>query len=141
MKSFSATASIATLAALAAAPAAALEPPKELTGTIEHKFGTIAGRERHYIVYVPRNLRPNPPLLFAFHGGGGDGPIMREGTRFEFDTLADAQGFIVIYPYGIGQSWTTCRKGAGNKATQMRVDDLAFIEAMIAYEGQERHAG
>jgi polyhydroxybutyrate depolymerase len=140
MRSFLAIVSIASLAAFAGSPAFALDPPKSLTGTVEYKAGMIAGQERHYIIYVPKILQPNPPILIAFHGGGGDGPIMREGTGFEFDALADEHGFVVIYPYGVGQSWTTCRKGAFNKATEMRANDIAFVEAMIAYEVEVRHA-
>ncbi len=140
MKPFSATLPIASFAALTLDSGIALEPPKPLTGTVEYKSGVIGGQERHYIIYVPRNLQPKPPILFAFHGGGGDGPIMREGTGFEFDMLADANGFIVIYPYGIGQSWTTCRKGTVNKATQSRADDVTFVESMIAHEVEVRNA-
>ena len=140
MKPFSATLLIASFAALTLDSGIALEPPKPLTGTVEYKSGVVGGQERHYIIYVPRNLQPKPPILFAFHGGGGDGPIMREGTGFEFDMLADANGFIVIYPYGIGQSWTTCRKGTVNKATQSRADDVTFVESMIAHEVEVRNA-
>ena len=140
MKSFRASLILASFAALTGSFAFALEPPKPLSGTIDHKFGTIAGQERHFMIYVPKNLQPKPPILIAFHGGGGDGPIMREGTGFEFDAFADANGFLVIYPYGIGQGWVSCRKGTDNKATRMRVDDIAFVEGMIAYEAQERNA-
>lgn len=108
--------------------------PPALKGTISLNAGTIGGRERQYAVYVPPNLMPGAPLVIVLHGGGGDGPYMRMSTGFEFDMLADANGFVVAYPNGIGQAWNTCRKRVNNTAKRERIDDVAFIEAIIAHE-------
>jgi polyhydroxybutyrate depolymerase len=113
---------------------AAPSPEAKLTGSISLKAGNIGGRERRYAIYVPRDLQPRSPLLIVLHGGGGDGPLVRQGTGFEFDMLADANSFVVIYPDGIGQGWNTCRKGTDNDATRRRIDDVGFIEAIIAHE-------
>ena len=101
------------------------------TGTFMNNIGTIAGRERVFITYVPKSLKPGAPLLIVFHGGGGDGPMARLGYGGVFDQLADRDGFVVIYPYGVGRSWNTCRKAQSNVARRWEVDDLAFVEAMI----------
>jgi len=51
--------------------------------------------QRTYILYAPRNVKPGAPLLFVFHGSGGDGESMRDVTSYEFDMLADKNGFLV----------------------------------------------
>jgi polyhydroxybutyrate depolymerase len=113
---------------------AAAQPWPETTGSFTRNTGVIGGRERSYILYEPRDLKPGAPLLFVFHGGGGDGGAAREGTGHEFDLLADRYGFVVIYPDGIGRSWTGCRRVQNNVASRRGIDDVAFIQAMIAQE-------
>lgn len=108
-----------------------------LTGSANHELGTIGGRERHFILYVPKNLPPHPALVFVFHGAGGDGKNMRLATGYEFDRLADENGFLAAYPYGIGQSWNACRARSSNRATREKIDDVAFVDAMIAHEVAE----
>src|SRR5689334_14573582 len=118
-----------TLNMAVAAPA----PEANLKGSISLKAGIIGGRERRYAIYVPKDLQPKSPLLIVLHGGGGDGPFVRQATGFEFDMLADAEGFVVVYPDGIDRGWTACRKSTENTNRQ-RIDDVAFIEAIIAHE-------
>jgi len=101
------------------------------TGRFMSNVGEIGGRDRVFLTYVPQNLKPNAPLLIMFHGGGGDGPMARLGTGGVYDHLADRDGFVVIYPYGIGSSWNTCRKAQSNVARRWDVDDIGFVEAMI----------
>ncbi len=126
---------LAAVALLALAiPAVAAGTMPDLKGTISVNAGKIGGRERRYLVYVPPNLMPGAPLLIVLHGGGGDGPTIRQGTGFEFDMLADANGFVVVYPDGIGQGWNTCRKRVDSTARREHIDDVGFIEAIIAYE-------
>src|SRR5579872_2189199 len=101
--------------ALTAAPlAGAAAAPPTLKGTISLNAGTVGGHQRRYAVYVPADLMPGAPLVIVMHGGGGDGPYMRMSTGFEFDMLADANGFVVAYPDGIDRGWNTCRKRVNN---------------------------
>jgi len=104
------------------------------TGNITRNIGTIDGRERTFVTYSPRDLKPNSPLLIMFHGGGGDGPTARIGTGGEFDALADRDGFVVVYPDGIARSWNTCRTAQQNVARRWQIDDSRFVEAIIAHE-------
>src|SRR6267378_1013991 len=90
--------------------------------------------QRTYVLYTPRNVKPGAPLLFVFHGSGGDGESMRDVTGYEFDMLADKDGFVVIYPDGYQTTWNDCRKGSPQPARVMNIDDESFIEAMIAKE-------
>jgi polyhydroxybutyrate depolymerase len=122
---------------LALGVARAWADPPDLTGTVQHELGTIGAIQRHFILYTPKHLPPHPALVFAFHGAGGDGAFMRLSTGYEFDRLADANGFLVIYPYGIGQSWNACRARSISRATRRNIDDVAFVDAMIAQEVRE----
>jgi polyhydroxybutyrate depolymerase len=114
--------------------AAAMAAPPETTGSLSVNTGMIDGKPRSFVLYIPRELRPGAPLLFMFHGGGGDGPMAREGTGHEFDLLADRNGFIVAYPDGISRSWTGCREVQNRSADRRNVDDVKFVDAIIAQE-------
>src|SRR5262252_8672263 len=121
MRHVSSTAAVLIAALSLAAPAisALARDSTELapyTGTINRNVGTIDGRERTFVTYVPPNLKPGSPLLIMFHGGGGDGPTARIGTGGEFDALADRDGFVVVYPDGIARSWNTCQGAAEYRA-------------------------
>ena len=58
-------------------------------------FGNNPSSLQMYI-YVPNNVRANPPILLALHQCTGSGPGFYSGTAFA--SLADQYGFIVIYP-------------------------------------------
>jgi poly(3-hydroxybutyrate) depolymerase len=87
----------AALALVAAATAATAAPMGEATGFVS----TVGGRERTFIEYVPKTLKPGAPLLFVLHPSGGDAAGMREYSNYEFDELADKHGFLVVYPEGV----------------------------------------
>jgi polyhydroxybutyrate depolymerase len=133
LKPSSLFAAVAALASLSPALSVVAAPP-ETSGSLSRNFGTIDGRTRSFVLYLPRDLRPGAPLLFMFHGGGGDGPMAREGTGHEFDLLADRNGFIVAYPDGIDRSWTGCRQVQNRVADRRNIDDVKFVEAIIAQE-------
>jgi polyhydroxybutyrate depolymerase len=69
-----------------------------------------------------------------FHGGGGDGPMARDGTGHEFDLLADRYGFVVAYPDGVDRSWTGCRKLQNRTSDRRAIDDVGFVDAIIEQE-------
>jgi polyhydroxybutyrate depolymerase len=97
------------------------------TGTVQ-----VGGVERSYLGYIPDRLPSGAPLLLALHGTGGNGAHMRDETGAEFDRLADAQGFAVIYPTGYKNSWDDCRKTDPLPAKQRKIDDIAFFRALVA---------
>src|SRR5215831_5887653 len=129
---------IAAATILGTAPGVATDYPKT-TGTFSRSQGNIGGRERSFFVYEPRDLKPGSPLLFMFHGGGGDGGEAREGTGGEFELLADRYGFVVVYPDGINRSWNGCRKLQNAQRDRRGIDDVTFVDAMIAQEIARHH--
>ena len=97
------------------------------SGTIQ-----VGGNERAYLAYIPDKLPPGAPLVFVLHGTGGNGEHMRAETGAEFDRLADAQGFAVVYPTGYKNSWDDCRKTDPLPAKAQKIDDIGFFRALIA---------
>ncbi|MBT8273184.1 MAG: prolyl oligopeptidase family serine peptidase, partial [Bacteroidia bacterium] len=70
------------------------------------------------------------PLLFHLHGGGGTGKGTPGLTYRRFNTIADREGFIVIYPDAIARNWNDGRT-AHLKPQNKDVDDVGFIAEII----------
>lgn len=122
-------------------------PAREPVDSVTQTLTTPDGQTRSYHLHVPRTLDTTgaAPLLVALHGGFGS------GTQFEassgFDDLADANGFVVVYPDGT----PIRRRGAladartwngGNccgPAVEEQVDDVGFISALIDRVAADHH--
>jgi polyhydroxybutyrate depolymerase len=120
---------IGAAAALVATTAAAA-PMGEATRHV----GTVGGRERTFIEYVPRTLKPGAPLLFVLHPSGGDAAGMRQYSNYEFDELADEHGFLVVYPDGFDNTWNDCRRGSPFSSKQLKIDDAGFVKSLLDLE-------
>jgi polyhydroxybutyrate depolymerase len=111
----------------------AVEPGGEL---VDLAIETADGRNRSAHLYVPASLPDGPvPLLVALHGGTGSGMQFRENSGY--DGLAEANGFLVVYPDGIGgaladDSMRTWNGGACcGRAVREDVDDVAFLRQLV----------
>jgi acetylxylan esterase len=98
-------------------------------------FGSDPSNNLMY-VYVPNNVRPNPPILVALHQCTGTGPGFYSSTAFA--SLADQYGFIVIYPDAnrSGQCWDVSSSQA---LTRNGGSDPVGIMSMVTYA--EQHYG
>ncbi|MCO5974847.1 extracellular catalytic domain type 1 short-chain-length polyhydroxyalkanoate depolymerase [Actinoallomurus soli] len=115
---------------LPAAPEAAAASLTQITS-----FGTNPSNLLMYL-YVPNNVKPNPPILLALHGCQGTGPYLYSST--DFGKLADQYGFIVIYPSTnpSGSCWDV----SSNQAlTRNGGSDPVGLMSMITYT--EQHYG
>ena len=85
---------------------------------------------RRFALRLPR---PRPsggtPLVIVLHGNQPDatGLMMRDWTTF--DEQADAFGFAVAYPDGVGGCWADGR--GVTTADEAGVDDVAFLRALV----------
>src|SRR4030043_256365 len=43
----------------------------------------------------------------------------------------DKEGFIIVYPQGVGRHWNDGRKGANDRAHKENIDDVGFISLLI----------
>lgn len=95
----------------------------------------VDGRTRTYYVHVPPNvLKPAPAVLF-FHGGGGTG--LGSDRQTGFNALSDKEGFIVVWPEGVGRNWNDGREIPESEAHSDKVDDLKFVGVMLDALGRE----
>ena len=83
---------------------------------------------RTYRLYVPSHLGLGPvPLLVAFHGGGGWAQQFEKTSGF--NELAEANGFIVVYPEGVGSgpTQTTTRTWNAYQGLDSSITILTFL--------------
>ena len=61
-----------------------------------------SGQTRDYLLYIPKSYDPSrpTPLVISMHGAGLWGAAQRDISQW--NKLADRQGFIVVYPSGVG---------------------------------------
>lgn len=112
---------------------------------------TVDNKERRYWLYVPASVegKKNVPVVFSLHGRyGNDDPnnqndILKKDGKPIFTSLADKEGFIVVYPQGRDAKSDQDKKdypgdwyyafggGTGWEATGKENADTRFIEALV----------
>lgn len=107
------------------------EPSSECNSTLPSGKTTrsinAGGMNRNYILYVPQSYKGSSrtPLMVDLH------PLMMT-AQYQYNNsgtkqLADREGFIVVYPSGINNSWNF-----GPCCTESRsVDDIGFVRAIV----------
>ena len=85
--------------------------------------GTIvsSGQKREYLLYVPRSYdRAKPtPLVISMHGGALWPAAQMEISRW--NTVADEQGLLVVYPSGAGGGGPTTSIRRASMSTDSRM--------------------
>jgi len=101
------------------------------------------GKRRFFKIHLPYKIdlpssydsKESYPLVFVFHGGGGNGKNIEDTTNFT--QKADEEKFIVVYPYGTGRlkkillTWN-CGFCCGY-ALRKNIDDIGFIRALYEH--------
>ena len=107
---------------------------------------TAGGRERRYLVHVPkgRTREQGLPAVLAFHGGGGSMEYMARDDLYGLISKSDASGFIAVFPNGTGPfrggklaTWNA--GGCCGRAREQNVDDVEFVRAVVADVKQRYH--
>lgn len=98
--------------------------------------GTIIwdGLNRTYMIHIPPSHdKTKPvPLVIALHGGGASGKNMVNLTLGGFNTLADKEDFIVVYPDAVERQWNDGRTGVKYRFHKIeQINDVSFISALI----------
>jgi len=88
----------------------------------------FSGEKREYLLYVPRSYdRAKPtPLVISMHAAGLWGASQRDISRW--NDLADAKGFIVVYPSGVGGKGVRIWRAESGEGLKK---DVGFISALI----------
>lgn len=98
-------------------------------------YGKLTNQEklRTYYMYTPKSYNPKHPisLVLVFHGDNGTGKSIEKVSRF--NNLAEAFGFIAVYPNGLDHQWSF----TGH--VRRKVDDISFVAALIGHIEQIRN--
>ena len=78
----------------------------------------VNGTSRNLLVYAPKNIEKNRPLIIQMHGYNQDAAYQKNAAKWE--PVADTGRFVVVFPNGQNKAWDT----GGDK-------DLNFIKAII----------
>jgi polyhydroxybutyrate depolymerase len=92
-----------------------------------------AGFRRTYRVHIPEGYDGTEvPLVVAIHGAfSGAGAFARQSG---FSAIADQEGFVVVYPNGIGLFGLLRHWNSGHccgKALKTGIDDVGFVSTVI----------
>ena len=84
----------------------------------------VWGNARTYTMVAPKDVIAGKayPLVFVFHGDGGNGAGMRSWIKLDDESKANA---IVVYPDGKNATWDLYTVEPSN-------EDDAFVDAMLA---------
>ena len=100
--------------------------PAEASNLVNH---FVNGRT--YLSYSPSNVVPSGSKVFIFmHGSGGTAE--ESAANSGFNSLADVQGFVMVYPQGSGSSADWNGGGCCGSAVTDQVDDVGFISNVIS---------
>ena len=102
------------------------EPAQEFTKMLQHE-----SIERSYHIHLPPGFSKDKPapLVFALHGGGGNGRKFDQGTtQGTLTAAADKRGVVLVFPEGINKHWCDGRTEILKKKAY---DDVGFISKII----------
>ncbi len=94
----------------------------------------VDGRSRTYHIHVPPTYDANKPtpLVFIFHGMGGDAPAIIQITGMS--RKSDQAGFLVVYPEGSGskelRTWEAGQRRGPDAGDHP--NDVEFVRALLA---------
>ena len=94
------------------------------------------GNNREYAIYIPASYNGSQavPLLFNFHGGGGN--IVDYMSSADMRPIADTANFILVYPQAVPDPGNGGATSWMHKAPTT-FDDVPFVEAMIDVIAEE----
>lgn len=100
-------------------------------GAFAQVFTTeFEGQERYYKIYLPKDLKPDAPLVMVLHGYGAK---IEHVENKGFSEAADKYGFAVCYPQGSKDGrGNTCWNVGYPFQADMKVDDAAFLCSLAA---------
>ena len=118
---------------------ASLPPKPLLTGRIEYGALQHGERTRTWIAYLPAKSMAHPALIIALHGSMGSAEQVRQVFGYDFDLLADRQGFLVVYPQGYQGHWNDCKVKGPYAAKREHIDDVGFLHALVDHLATDHH--
>lgn len=110
------------------------DDPATLTPGDHSRTLTVAGRQRNYLVHVPKSYsgKKPVPVVLALHGGASNAAQMVHFCGL--DEKSDQAGFLAVYPNGTGRTEQLLTWNGGNccgYAQEQKVDDVEFIRKLL----------
>ena len=74
-----------------------------LSTTFQAETLIVDNTTRDYIVYAPKNLGSQRPLLISCHGMNQDAGYQK--GMLQIEAIADTAKFVTVFPNGINRGW------------------------------------
>lgn len=87
----------------------------------------VDGVRREYLVFSPRAVNRPLPVVFLFHGGGGN--AQSAARRYGWTQLVEREQVLLIVPNGLDGGWNDLGRIHGD--ARDRNDDVAFIRQLV----------
>ncbi|NBC09200.1 MAG: hypothetical protein GVY26_18565, partial [Bacteroidetes bacterium] len=104
-----------------------------ILSTAQNQTITYQGLARQYVVHEPAAYDDQAPLpvVLVLHGGGGSAQVTQNFTMM--NPVADANGFLAVYPQGYTEnsSGFVWADGRGTAADAEGIDDVGFVGRLI----------
>ena len=102
----------------------------EETGFVEERVIEHEGLERSFLIYVPKNIKENAPLVVAIHGYTSSAKTLMGYSGI--NQIADVEGFMVAYPQGTKDSRDNNFFNVGYEFhSDSKVNDVNFIREIV----------
>ena len=102
----------------------------EETGFVEERVIEHEGLERSLLIYVPKNIKENAPLVVAIHGYTSSAKTLM--GYYGINQIADKEGFLVAYPQGTKDSRDNYFFNVGYEFhSDSKVNDVNFIREIV----------
>ena len=102
----------------------------EETGFVEERVIEHEGLERSFLIYVPKNIKENAPLVVAIHGYTSSAKTLMGYSGI--NQIADKEGFLVAYPQGTKDSRDNNFFNVGYEFhSDSKVNDVNFIREIV----------
>jgi len=100
----------------------------------------VGGCTRTYRLFVPSDLPDPVPVVFIFHGTETPGHGIDSITRItRFAEIGQLHHALIIFPEAYEGNWNDGRLNNRAKAYLDGVDDIAFVDAILAQTEQDYH--
>lgn len=104
---------------------------------LERRTIRVGAVDREFFLHVPAKVVGKPaPVVCALHGGAANSGLQMH-LKVDFTPLADAEGFVVVYPSGVA-GWNIGSHDAYSvRRRTSGADDVGFFQAMFDVLVQE----
>lgn len=98
----------------------------------QYEYISVNNVQRQYRIYIPSSYTGNEevPLLLGLHGAGGSAKQYQRSTGF--DTIAEDNGFIMVYPDGLGtMEFSLHYWHSGHVIPRGEPEDVLFLKMLV----------